>query len=186
MTGIELTATPIAGVQVISRRRIVDQRGYLERQYDSGDLEEALNGSQILQVNRTYTRLAGTVRGLHLQLPPNAEAKIVSCLKGRIFDVAVDLRGYSSTFLRWFGCELSDSNQRSLLIPPGCAHGIQTLEADCEVLYLHTSLFAPESEAGLSPLNSDIDVKWPMPITFLSERDLNEDSDPVLFERIIW
>lgn len=181
-----MAATPIAGVQVIARRRVTDERGFLERLYDFCDLQKILPDCTIQQVNRTHTKLAGTVRGLHIQLPPHDEAKIVSCIKGRVFDVAVDLRKNSPTFLQWFGCELSASNKKSLLIPPGCAHGVQTLEVDCELLYLHTALFAPESEAGLNPLSSRIGIEWPLPISHLSERDLNETSDPNLFEGVNW
>ena len=186
MTRFEVTATPIAGVQVITRKRVADERGFLERVYDSCDLQKILPDCTIQQVNRTHTKLAGTVRGLHIQLPPHDEAKIVSCIKGRVFDVAVDLRKNSPTFLQWFGCELSDRNQKSMLIPPGCAHGVQTLEMDCELFYLHTSLFSPESEAGLNPRSAFVGVKWPMPISQLSERDVNETSDPILFSGISW
>lgn len=186
MTRFQITATPIPGVQVITRGRVADERGFLERFYDFFDFKEVLPHGAIQQVNHTYTKLAGTVRGLHIQLPPNEEAKIVFCIKGRVFDVAVDLRDNSPTFLQWFGCELSESNQKSLLIPPGCAHGVQTLEVDCELLYLHTALFAPESETGLNPLSASIGIEWPMPIRHLSRRDQNETSDPILFKGVTW
>ena len=186
MKRFEMAATPIAGVHVLTRRRLADQRGFLERLYDSFEFDEVLPGCSVQQVNRTYTRLAGTVHGLHLQLPPNQESKIVSCIKGRVFDVAVDLRETSPTFLQWFGCELGETNAKSLLIPPGCAHGVQTLDIDCELLYLHTSLFAPQSEAGLNPLSSLVGIEWPMPISYLSERDMNETSEPCLFKGVVW
>ena len=186
MTRFRVEPTSIAGVQVIKRKQLSDERGYLERLYDLVELNAVMPGLTIQQVNRTFTRLAGTVRGLHLQLPPNHEVKIVSCLKGRVFDVAVDLRKDSSTYLRWFGCELAGREQNSLLIPPGCAHGVQTLTMDCELLYFHTSQFAPESEAGLNPLSARVDIKWPVTITALSERDQNEVSEPLIFEGVTW
>lgn len=186
MTRLRAEATPIAEVEVISRWRVADQRGFLERLFESNDLGPILRGRTIQQVNRTFTKVAGTVRGLHTQLPPNQEAKIISCTKGRVFDVAVDLRRHSPTFLQWFGCELSERNEKSLLVPPGCAHGVQTLEADCELLYLHTAPFAPESEAGLNPLSASIGIAWPLSVSHLSERDQNETSDPILFKGVNW
>ena len=186
MTRLQIESTPISGLLVVSHTWVSDERGSLGRLYDFDSLQQVLADREIKQVNRTRTRLAATVRGLHLQLPPNEEVKIVTCLNGRVFDVAVDLRDSSPTFLQWFGLELTETNQKSLLIPPGCAHGVQTLEMDCEVLYFHTSSFAPESESGLHPLSPLIDIKWPLPVSTLSRRDLTAPSEPDLFKGVIW
>ena len=186
MNRLTLEDTPLAGVKVVTRSRFTDDRGYLERLFDRDSLASLLNDRQIQQVNRTYTAKSGTVRGLHLQLPPKAEWKIVSCLRGAVFDVAVDLRRESATFLEWFGCELSFENARALMIPPGCAHGIQTLEADCEVFYMHTEAYAPDLEAGLNPENPTVGIQWPLPITSISERDLSEQTQPEFFMGVAW
>jgi dTDP-4-dehydrorhamnose 3,5-epimerase len=111
------------------------------------------------------------VRGLHYQQPPHAEIKLVSCLKGEIFDVAVDLRKNSPTFLHWYGEVLTEKNQRSLLIPEGFAHGFQTLTNDCELIYLHSAPYVKEAEAALNITDYRINISWPLEITELSERD---------------
>jgi dTDP-4-dehydrorhamnose 3,5-epimerase len=113
----------------------------------------------------------GTVRGLHFQRPPHAEAKLVTCLHGQVFDVAVDLRAGSPTFLQWHAEELTESNGRSLLIPEGFAHGFQTLSEHCELLYVHSATFVPSSEGGINAHDNAIGVDWPLPIAELSERD---------------
>lgn len=186
MSRFEVEESSIAGVKVLTRSKLGDDRGFLERLFD---MEEFTHGSadlQVQQVNRTVTRSAGTVRGLHLQLPPNSETKLISCLHGRVFDVAVDLRGDSPTFLKWFGCELSESNGRALLIPDGCAHGIQTLENNCQVLYLHSAPYSPDSEAGLDPRNPTVGITWPRPVSSISERDAGELTDPEFFKGVNW
>ena len=113
----------------------------------------------------------GAVRGMHFQYPPYAETKIVSCLKGEIFDVAVDIRLDSPTFLRWHGEVLSAENRKSLLIPEGFAHGFQTLTDDCELLYLHTAPYTPEAEGALNAQDPRLDITWPCAITEMSDRD---------------
>ena len=186
MSRFEVEDSPIAGVRVLTRSRHGDHRGYLERLYDAEELAELTGDLQVQQVNRTVTKTAGTVRGLHLQLPPHSESKLVSCLQGSAFDVAVDLRGDSPTFLQWFGCKLSDSNGRALLIPEGCAHGIQTLADDCQVLYLHTAPYSPQSEAGLDPRNAAVGITWPRSISSISDRDASEQTDPAFFKGVHW
>jgi dTDP-4-dehydrorhamnose 3,5-epimerase len=123
---------------------------------------------------------------MHFQYPPHAETKIVSCLKGEIFDVAVDIRSDSATFLRWHGEALSAANGKSLLIPEGFAHGFQTLTDDCEVLYLHTAPYAPSKEGALNLRDPHLGITWPLAITEMSDRDrsypfLSADFPGVLF-----
>jgi len=113
----------------------------------------------------------GAVRGMHFQYPPYAETKIVTCLKGEIFDVAVDIRSHSPTFLQWHSEVLSSENHRSLLIPEGFAHGFQTLTDDCEILYLVTAPYASSFEGGLHPEDPAVSVKWPCKISQISEKD---------------
>lgn len=127
----------------------------------------------IVQINHTLTRLKGTVRGMHYQLPPYAEIKMVSCLHGEVFDVAVDLRKGSPTFLQWRGEVLSAANRRSLLIPEGFAHGFQALSGDCELVYLHTASHRPDAEGGLNVMDPALAIAWPLAIGEVSERDGN-------------
>lgn len=168
---LEPHATPLAGLSVLHRRRLRDNRGYFERLYCVDALREMLGSRHVVQINHTFTIKRGTVRGMHFQRPPFAETKIVTCLRGEVFDVAVDLRAQSPTFLRWHGEVLSGDNARSLLIPEGFAHGFQALTDDCEMLYLHTAPYAQESEAGVHPLDPRIAIEWPEDVRELSARD---------------
>ena len=125
----------------------------------------------ISQINLTVTAKRGTVRGMHFQHPPHAEMKLVNCVRGSVFDVAVDLRAGSPTFLQWHAEELSAENRRSLLIPEGFAHGFQTLTDDCELIYLHSIPYVPGAEGALNAQDPALAVRWPLAITELSERD---------------
>ena len=164
-------ATPLPGLVVIERKPIEDDRGFFCRYYCSDEFRQAGLRKPIVQINHTLTRKKGSIRGLHFQYPPHPEAKIVGCLKGEIFDVAVDLRKGSPTLLRWYGEKLSASNRKSLLIPEGFAHGFQTLAGECELIYLHTASYAPEAEGGLNVLDPRLAIDWPLEIAERSERD---------------
>lgn len=163
--------TPLAGLRVLERQPRGDERGFLVRLYDAAELQSAGWPGGIAQVNHTMTRRAGCVRGLHFQRAPHAEAKLVHCLKGRILDVAVDLREGSPTQGRWHAVELSADNGRALWIPPGYAHGYQTLCDDVELLYCHSAAHVAEAEGGLHPLDERLAIAWPLAITELSARD---------------
>ena len=167
----DVHATPIAGLFAVERRPQGDARGYLERFHCAEELRSAGLDTPIRQINRTLTRAKGTVRGLHFQYPPHAETKVVSCIAGSVFDVAVDLRKGSPTFLRWHGEVLSADNRRSVVIPEGFAHGFQTLEDDCEMFYLHTADYAADAEGGFDANDARLAIRWPLPATQRSERD---------------
>jgi len=167
----DLIETPLAGLIALRRRPCGDSRGFLERIYCADELAPALESRRIAQINRTLTQLPGTVRGLHFQYPPHAETKVVTCLRGSVFDVAVDLRRGSPSFLAWYGRVLSADNRESLIIPEGFAHGFQTLEHDCELLYLHTAPYTPQCEGGLDALDATFNIRWPREVTQRSERD---------------
>jgi len=173
MARFDFISTPLAGLMLLQRKAIEDQRGFLSRFYCAEEFAEAGIVKPIAQINHTLTRKEGSVRGLHFQRPPHSETKIVSCLKGEIFDVAVDLRRNSPTFLLWHGEILSAANFKSLLIPEGFAHGFQTLTGDCELIYLHTAAYHPESEGALNVADPLLNISWPVPIADLSERDRN-------------
>ena len=146
MSRFDFTPTALPGLQLLHRKVIEDQRGFLSRFYCAEEFAVAGIIKPIAQINHTLTRKRGAVRGLHFQHPPHAETKLVSCLRGAIFDVAVDLRSGSPTFLQWHGEILTATNLKSLLIPEGYAHGFQALTEDCELIYLHTAAHHPEAE----------------------------------------
>lgn len=166
-----LQELPLAGLKLIKRLPVTDERGGLQRMYCSELLSQHGVCEPIAQINLTSTPLIGVVRGLHFQYPPAEEIKVVSCLRGRIFDVAVDLRQNSPTFLRWHAVILSAELNNSLLIPKGFAHGYQTLDKECELLYFHTAFYNQQNEGGLCPLDPALGITWPLTITAVSDRD---------------
>ena len=176
MSRFDFTPTPLAGLTLVQRKVIEDHRGFLSRFYCAAEFRAAGIDKPVAQINHTLTRLKGAVRGLHFQYPPHADAKLVSCLQGEIFDVAVDLRHDSPTFLHWHGEILSAENRRSLLIPEGFAHGFQALTANCELIYLHTASYHPESESALNAADPRLCIVWPLTITEISEKDRNHKS----------
>lgn len=163
--------TAICGLQVLQRKPMGDERGYLERLYCVDELQALAPGRPIAQINHSYTANRGTVRGMHFQHPPYAEVKFVSCLRGEVFDVAVDLRRDSATFLHWHAERLSAGNHRTLVIPEGFAHGFQTLTDDCEMLYFHSVVYRPEAEGALHARDPRLAIDWPLAIAELSPRD---------------
>lgn len=171
MSRFGVRATPLAGLMIVERRPRGDSRGSLTRLFCADELADAGWTGPVAQVNLTTTAARGTVRGLHYQRPPHAETKLVACLRGEVWDVVVDLRRGSSTFLRWHAERLSAANGVALLIPEGCAHGFQALADNVEMLYLHSVAHAPEAEAGLHPLDPRLAIAWPLPAAGLSARD---------------
>lgn len=168
---MKIHQTPIAGVLVLELTPHRDARGAFTRLYCENELAEVLGSRKIVQINHSRTAALGAIRGMHYQNPPFAETKFVRCLKGRVWDVAIDLRANSPSFLKWHVEELSPENLRMLVIPEGCAHGFQVLEAESELLYLHTDFYAPSAENGVSYKDPLIGIPWPLPVAELSERD---------------
>ena len=171
MSRFSITDLPLAGLKLVERKRLGDSRGFLSRLFCAEELASAGWQKSIAQVNHTFTAKRGTVRGMHFQLPPHAEMKLVSCLRGRVWDVAVDLRGGSDTVLHWNAEELSADNQRALLIPEGFAHGFQALTDDVELLYCHSAAFLDEAQGGSNPRDLKLAIGWPLEITELSDAD---------------
>jgi dTDP-4-dehydrorhamnose 3,5-epimerase len=169
---MNLVETSIPGVWVIESKAFQDNRGAFSRLFCSNELQAILGARTIVQINHSMTPSVGAVRGLHYQNAPHAEMKIVRCLKGRVFDVAVDLRKDSPTFLKWHAVELTPENNLAYVIPEGCAHGFQVLEEDSQLLYLHTEFYTPEVEGAVRFDDPMIAVNWPLPPTDLSARDL--------------
>ena len=172
MIRFEETATDIQGLFVVSKKVRGDKRGYLERLLCINELRSWAN-RPISQVNRTYTKKRGTMRGLHFQYPPYAEAKFICCLKGKVSDVALDLRKNSNTFGLALNIELDAQIHNAVFLPEGVAHGFQTLTDDVELLYFHSQAYAPKHEAGINILDPILDIKWKLPCGEISERDKN-------------
>lgn len=164
--------TAIPGVRIVENAVYRDERGSFARFFCAVELQEVLRTRRVLQINLSSTRRVGAIRGLHYQRGPYAEMKVVRCIQGRVFDVAVDLRRESPTFLRWTACELSPDKQRALVIPEGCAHGFQVLEPDSHLLYLHSQIYMPEAEGGVRFDEPQVAIDWPLSPTDLSVRDL--------------
>ena len=169
---MKFEATPIEGLWQVETAPQRDARGSLTRLFCAEAFAAALPALRFVQVNHSFTRRRGTIRGLHFQRPPAAEVKLIRCLRGRVFDVAVDLRAGSPSFGRWHAVELTEDNQRQILIPAGCAHGFQTLADDCELLYQHSAPYAPGSEDGVRHDDPRLAIAWPEPATDVSLRDL--------------
>lgn len=140
---------------------------------------------RIAQINISRTDTVGAIRGLHYQRPPDAELKLIRCLKGQVWDVAVDLRADSPTFLQWHGERLTRYNRRMLAVPEGCAHGFQVLEECSELIYIHTAFFEPGAEAGVRYDEPRINIDWPLPVSQLSDRDSSHPYLEQAFEGIV-
>jgi len=164
------------GVKLVERQRIGDKRGFLARVFCADELTEAGWTDRIAQVNHTYTARRGTIRGLHFQRPPHAETKLVTCLRGEVWDVALDLRRRSPTYLHWRAEILSADNGRALLIPEGFAHGFQSLCDDVELLYCHSKAYNADAAAGANPRDPRLAIAWPLPIAEISDSDARHPS----------
>lgn len=162
---------PLQGLRLIEQEPFVDERGRFSRLYCRETLVSAGIAKPIAQVNQSVSHATGCLRGLHFQFPPACETKIVTCLAGAVFDVAVDLRRGSSTFLHWHAETLSAENMRILVIPEGFAHGFQTLGPNCQLLYLCTAAYAKEYEGRLRFNDPAIGIHWPLPVADISELD---------------
>lgn len=163
--------TILSGVFVVDLERRVDNRGYFARAFCRREFEDHGLNPVVEQVNVGRSTRKGTVRGMHFQFPPHAEAKLVRATRGAILDVAVDLRPESPTYLHHVAVELTADDQRALYLPERFAHGYQALEDGTEVLYLTSMSYAPGFDAGLSPLDRRLDIAWPLPITEISVKD---------------
>lgn len=168
---MKVTLSPIHGVLVVETTSHIDHRGVFTRLYCERELASIIGSRVIVQINHSRTASVGAVRGMHFQRSPHAEMKLVRCLKGRVWDVAVDLRADSPTYLKWYAEELTPQNTRMLVIPEGCAHGFQILEPNSELLYLHTAFYNPESEGGIHYGDPRLAITWPLPVTDISLRD---------------
>ena len=174
MSRFDIIDTPLQGLKVVQRQRIGDARGFFSRMFCAEELGALGWSTPIAQINLARTNQAGTVRGLHYQRTPHAELKMVSCLRGDVWDLALDLRAGSATFLHWYAHRLSAENLCAMLIPAGFAHGFQALSDDVELLYFHSRAYAPDAEAGVHPQDPRLAIDWPLAVNALSARDAGQ------------
>ena len=165
------TATTLKGSFLVNIMPQGDNRGWFARTWCKKEFEEIGHHQEWIQMNHSFTGNKGTIRGLHFQLAPHTEIKMVRCIAGSVYDVIVDVRKHSATYLKWFAAELSSVNKKMMYIPEGFAHGFQTLTDDVELIYQHTSFYTPEAEAGINYNDNTIGVQWPLPLTDISDRD---------------
>jgi len=171
MSGFVIQPLPLAGLAALVRSRATDSRGSFSRLWCSETLADHGFDNGPAQINHSVTSRRGTVRGMHYQTPPHSESKLVTCIRGEIYDVAVDIRPDSPTYLRWHAEMLAPDIGRSLLIPEGFAHGFQTLTDDCEIIYCHSKPYVPAAEAALRFDDPALSIPWPLPVTIVSDRD---------------
>lgn len=168
---MKILNTHIEDLRIIQSEYLQDNRGLFSRFFCAKELESILNGRKIAQINYSLTYNLGAIRGMHYQNKPYSEIKIIRCLKGRVYDVAVDLRKSSPTFLKWHSIELTPESNQMYLIPEGFAHGFQVLEEGSQLLYLHTEFYSHEFEGAVRFDDPKINISWPLKATNLSEKD---------------
>ena len=163
--------TKFLGVYIIEIEKYEDERGFFARTWDKNQFKEMGLDDNIIQSSMSYNRKKGTIRGMHYQIKPFEETKLVRCTKGKIFDVIIDLRKDSKTFKKWISIELSENNHRTLYIPKGFAHGFQTLEDNTEIIYDISQTYNPEYSKGIKWNDKIIGIKWPLEVTMISKKD---------------
>jgi dTDP-4-dehydrorhamnose 3,5-epimerase len=171
--------TPIAGAWLVGLERRGDHRGFFARAFCADEFGGHRLATEFVQANDSLGVEQGTLRGMHYQLPPAAEVKLIRCIRGSLLDVVLDLRSESPSFRRWFAAELSADNRLMMYVPEGCAHGFLTLEPETEVFYLVSAPYSPEHERGIRWNDPEFGIEWPFEPRVLSERDRDQrDFDP--------
>lgn len=165
--------THIAGTYLVEPELISDERGFFARTWCQNEFADKGLNPNLVQCNISYNKVRGTLRGMHYQKAPHAEAKLVRCTQGGIYDVIVDLRSGSTTFTQWFGAELTAENKKALYVPEGFAHGFITLKDDTEVLYQMSEFFHAECATGVRWNDPALSIQWPVEVKVISERDQN-------------
>ncbi|MGA2462853.1 MAG: dTDP-4-dehydrorhamnose 3,5-epimerase [Thermodesulfobacteriota bacterium] len=163
--------TPLKDAYIIEIEPSADQRGLFARLFCKKEIKTINHEKEIVQINHSVTRKKGSIRGMHYQIPPSAEIKIVKAIKGSVYDVIIDVRRNSPTFLKYHAENISYDNLKSIYIPEGFAHGFQTLEDECELLYFHTSFYDPQNERAIRYDDPLIGIKWPLSVADISEKD---------------
>lgn len=165
--------TSLNGAFVVEMEPVADSRGWFARMFDKNEFAAVGHRGEWVQMNASFTSQEGSLRGMHFQHAPFSETKLIRCIAGKIYDVIVDVRPDSATFLQWYSVELSASNRLIIFIPSGFAHGFQALTADCEILYCHSAYYTPGHEGAIKYDDPLLNIAWPLRVTQISERDLN-------------
>lgn len=171
---MKFTETPLKGAFVIELEKRGDDRGFFARFFCEREFQRHGLNHHIVQINNSLSRFKGTLRGMHYQLAPKAEDKIIRCLRGALFDAIIDLRPESPTFLKHFAIELTAENRTMLYVPKGFAHGFMTLEPDTEAFYLVTEFYAPDRERGIRYNDPKFGIRWPLEPAVISDKDKNQ------------
>lgn len=177
-------STPLQGAYVIDLEQLKDERGLFARTFCEREFEQIHHEKKFVQMNHSLNKHKGTLRGMHYQKPPFAEIKLIRCIRGSVWDVLVDIRKESPTFMQHFGVELSEHNMRMIYIPEGFAHGFQTLEDNTALIYHHTEFYTPSSEGGLKYNDPALNIKWKMPPSIMSKKDQNYQPIVTSFEGV--
>lgn len=167
------TPTSLNGSYVIDLQPYNDERGWFARFYCKDEFQQIGHDKEWVQLNHSTTYEKGALRGMHFQIAPYREIKMVRCIAGAVYDVIIDLRKGSETFLKWFGTELSAENKKMIYIPEGFAHGFQCLTSNCELIYFHSEFYQPGAEGGLHYKDPLVNIEWPLQVTTVSQRDLS-------------
>ena len=181
---MKFNETKIKGLYIAELEPFSDDRGFFARAYCKKELGKINIEKEIKQINHSSTLTVGSIRGMHYQNPPYAEIKMVRCIAGEVFDVVVDLRKDSDTFLQWYGEYLNSKNFKMMVIPEGCAHGFQVIKPNAELLYFHTESYTQKGESGVMFNDEKIGIKWPLQVTDISVRDLKHKLITKVFKGI--
>ena len=165
--------TELKGAFIVELERLEDERGFFARTFCEQEFRDSGIGFRVVQCNLSFNKKRGTLRGMHYQIAPFEEAKLVRCTRGAIYDVIIDLRPESPTFMRWVAVELTEENYQMLYIPEGFAHGFQTLEDNTEVFYLMSQFYKPECARGVRWNDPVFGVQWPLPVSVISRKDMS-------------
>lgn len=163
--------TKLKGAFVILLQLISDDRGGFARTFCKKEFGQIGHTKEFVQLNHSYNTLKGTIRGMHYQVPPYQEIKLIRCVKGIVNDVIIDVRKDSETFLQYVSVELSEQNKKMIYVPEGFAHGFQTLSDNTELIYHHTHYYTPNADAGLNYADEALNIKWNLPVSIISEKD---------------
>lgn len=167
------TETKLKGSYIVDLKLLTDDRGSFARTFCKREFEQIGHAKEFVQCNQSWNTHKGTLRGMHYQIPPYKEIKLVRCIRGSVFDVIIDLRKGSSTFLQYLSVELNEQNKKALYIPEGFAHGFQTLEDNTELVYMHSEYFNPVADTGLNYLDKTLNITWPLPVSKITDKDKN-------------
>jgi dTDP-4-dehydrorhamnose 3,5-epimerase len=172
---MEFIETPLKGSYVVELAPFRDERGLFARTFCKKEFKKINHGKEFVQINHSATLQKGSIRGLHYQVPPGCEIKLIRCVKGKVFDVIVDIRNDSSTFLDYFAVELSEQNMKMIYVPEGFAHGFQTLAPNSQLIYHHSNYYSPADERAIRYDDPLIGIKWPLKPSVVSQKDQSYD-----------